>query len=392
MRLTGICIANGFSSEVRVFSTHLRHSPGEPDATVICHDAPGMQELAPAVEAASGAHTLRTDTGYRFPPGRREARLLSKPYRWWLLRNRSASLQRAIAATKPDVIYSSQQRIDCAAATRAAIELNLPQIVHLHYNVGPWLGSLPLERLAACEHVITVSEFIRHQVLALGKAPDAVTAIHNTMEVSPTMPSVRQEVRAELGIPAEARVLAQVSRMDPFKGLEDTVEVFCRVASANPAAFLVMVGDGPLRSSLERSVQEAGLAGRARFTGSRSDVPRLLAAVDVFSHPSLNDPCPLAVMEASGAGLPVVAYASGGIPEIVRSGEMGLLVPTGDREALVTATRTLLDEPGIADRFGAAGSARIAEHFKPEEGGRQFSGVVEAVHRARLLRHAMPAC
>ena len=364
---------------MRVFATHMRHAPASLASTIVIHDRglPGEDSRSQVAEL-SGTTTVGVDTGYRGIVASGRRRLVTKPLRWAALRARQSNVTAAIARTRPDVMYSSQQRLDCAAATRAAAALRVPQVVHLHYNVGPWLGKQPLRRLVECDHVITVSDFIRNQVLELGVQPEMVTTVHNTMALTPIAGrEERAAVREELGIPGQAVVVGQVCRMDLFKGTEDTLHSFGELGNRSRDVYLLFVGDGPLRATLEREARRLGLAERVRFTGNRTDVPRLLPAIDVFSHPSLNDPCPLAVMEASAAGLPVVAWASGGIPEIVEDGVTGLLAPTGDRTGLARAMGTLVSDADLRSRVGDAARARIEKCFAPDAGGRAFAEVIE---------------
>jgi glycosyltransferase involved in cell wall biosynthesis len=116
----------------------------------------------------------------------------------------------------------------------------------------------------------------------------------------------REGVRTELGVPADARLLIHVGRFERQKNHAFLVEVFRRLASTVPSAYLVLVGTGTLQPGIETRLREAGLLDRARFCGRRSDVPRLLKASDAFVFPSLHEGLPLACLEAQAAGLPVV--------------------------------------------------------------------------------------
>jgi glycosyltransferase involved in cell wall biosynthesis len=103
------------------------------------------------------------------------------------------------------------------------------------------------------------------------------------------------------------------------------------------------------------------------FTGIRQDVPNILGLLDVFVLPSLWEGLPIALLEAMAAGLPVVATAVGGTPEVVVEGETGFLVPPRDPEALAEAILRLLREPDLRRRMGEAGRKRVAEHFSVEQ-------------------------
>jgi glycosyltransferase involved in cell wall biosynthesis len=125
----------------------------------------------------------------------------------------------------------------------------------------------------------------------------------------------------------------------------------------------VVVGDGPLRRSLEARVGRDGLAPRVHFLGARRDLGDLLAASDIFVLPSLWEGLPLSLVLAMGAALPVVSTTVAGIPELVRDGETGLLVPPGDSVALGRALARLTESAADRARFGAAARAFVLPRY-----------------------------
>jgi glycosyltransferase involved in cell wall biosynthesis len=287
---------------------------------------------------------------------------------------------------RPDVIYSSQQHWDCLAATYIAKRLDKPQIIHLHYNIGPWLRRQPMNRLLTCDRVVTVSEFIRQDALLHGCTQDQVVTVFNAAPILPPAPAgAREAIRAELGIPVDALVIGNVSRLDPGKGHIDIIDAFDVVADRHRNAWLVIVGGGTIEDDLVEHARSKSMANRIVFTGRRSDVPSLLSAFDIFVHPSYKEPCGLAVMEASLASLPVVAYADGGITEIVEDGVTGLLAATGDVEELASHMAELITNEGCRERLGRAGQSWITSNFQPEKAGSLFADVVtglaEGAHR-----------
>ncbi len=171
----------------------------------------------------------------------------------------------------------------------------------------------------------------------------------------------RDAVRAELGLAPDRLVVGCVARLVPQKGLPDLVAAAARIGAAEPRAAFVVVGDGPQRASVEAAARRCDA--RVCFTGERSDVADLLAAVDVFALASRWEGTPIAVLEAMSAGLPIVATAVGGVPGIVVDGETGVLVPPGAPDALAAQLLALLRDPGRARRLGDAARARaLARH------------------------------
>lgn len=125
----------------------------------------------------------------------------------------------------------------------------------------------------------------------------------------------------------------------------------------------LLVGDGPDRPSVEAEVRRLGLQDAVTLTGTRADVPGLLARADVFVLSSRSEGAPLSILEAMAAGLPVVSSRVGGVPELVAEGETGLLVPPGDPAALAAALGRLVADAGLRRRLGVAGRERAERCF-----------------------------
>jgi glycosyltransferase involved in cell wall biosynthesis len=182
--------------------------------------------------------------------------------------------------------------------------------------------------------------------------------------------SVRRAVRAELGTPADAGVIVMACRLEPLKGHAVLLEALSRLADRSSWACWIAGGaqrpaEAEYLASLQERSREYDLAGRVRFLGQRSDVPRLLAAADVFCQPNTGpEGFGIAFVEALYAGLPVVTTAIGGAPEVVEE-TCGVLVPPGDAQALADVLRGLIEDPGRRRAVGAAGPARARELCDP---------------------------
>jgi glycosyltransferase involved in cell wall biosynthesis len=169
-----------------------------------------------------------------------------------------------------------------------------------------------------------------------------------------------------LGIAADRQVMGTIARLVWYKGHEELLEATARVARAEPRATLVVVGDGPLRRSLERRAHDLGLNGAARFLGSVPQAWRLLPRFDIFVLPSRWEGMSNGLLEAMAAGRPIVATAVGGNPELITDGETGLLVPPQDPEALAAAMLRLIRDPALARRLGQAARRRVETDFTLE--------------------------
>jgi glycosyltransferase involved in cell wall biosynthesis len=164
-------------------------------------------------------------------------------------------------------------------------------------------------------------------------------------------------------VPSSSPLVLSIGRFVAEKGHRHLLEAAARIERTRPGVHWVLVGAGELEAALPREAQALGLASQVHFTGWRDDVPDVLAVADVFVLPSVNEGFGRVVVEAMAMARPVVATAVGGVPEIVRDGETGVLVPASDPRALADTVRSLLDDPARAARLGAAGRACAESRF-----------------------------
>jgi glycosyltransferase involved in cell wall biosynthesis len=232
--------------------------------------------------------------------------------------------------------------------------------------------------------VIAVCELARQaEIERTGVASHKVVTIYNGIDPFPAVPSeTMAQLRHNLGLPPTAAVAISVSRLHPQKGHADLLRAWQQVTAVYPDAHLLIVGDGERRSELEKM---AAKQPHIHFTGQRDDVPHLLAVSDLLVLPSLWEGLPNVVLEAMSAGLPVVATAVGGTPELVIDGETGLLVPPRDPASLAQAILTLLTDPDLAQRLGENGRLRATNQFAIQQMVQQ----TEALY-ATLLRTIQP--
>jgi glycosyltransferase involved in cell wall biosynthesis len=172
--------------------------------------------------------------------------------------------------------------------------------------------------------------------------------------------------RASHGVADADHLSVCVGRLDRYKGHDNLLEAFAGLSRERPRARLLLVGDGRFRDALSVRARDAGLADRIHFSGSLGDVRPALAAADVFVQASDEEGLPGAVLEAMAMGLPVVATDVGGTREAVNDGVTGILVPARDPAALAVAVKRLIDDPGLAARFGSFGRKRVAEEFSSD--------------------------
>lgn len=199
-----------------------------------------------------------------------------------------------------------------------------------------------------------------------GVPPDKVIHIANGLEVDRRDRSqVRAAVRARLGLAAHTKVLGMVARLSPQKAHSDLLQAHAIVAAAYPDTALLLVGDGPLRQTLERQAKTLKIDRQVIFLGDSAEVKDLLAALDLFVHPSLFEGMPNAVMEAMAAGLPVIAARVDGVADLLDDGQSGWLVNPGNPTELAGRIIFALKNEALWPTIGQAAARRIAADFSP---------------------------
>jgi len=171
------------------------------------------------------------------------------------------------------------------------------------------------------------------------------------------------ELRRSLGIPAAAPVIGTVGRLSEIKRQDLMIRAFAEAIRRVPDAHLLLVGDGPLRESLQTLADELGLSRRVHLVGYQDRPERYLQVMDIFALTSRSEGMPLAVLEAWAAARPVVASRVGGLPEMVEDGRTGILVPSGDQTALANTLIALATNPELRRQMGGAGRHEVESRF-----------------------------
>jgi glycosyltransferase involved in cell wall biosynthesis len=192
---------------------------------------------------------------------------------------------------------------------------------------------------------------------------DKVAVIFNAVERRAPGARPSLEIRRELGLRPDSRVVGTLGRLETQKGIRYLLSAVPAVLERHPDTEFVVVGDGPLRGELEALSRRLGVDGVVRFAGWREDVPEILGILDVFCLASLWETFGLVLAEAMFVSLPVVATRVDAIPEVVADNETGLLVPPRDPAALAAGISKLLADPALARTMGLAGFERASSMF-----------------------------
>jgi len=245
--------------------------------------------------------------------------------------------------------------------------------------------------LRECDHVITVSELQRQTLLSAGFSPNRVTvvrpAIAPRFRPAAATDAERQSARVRWGISPSSYVVTAIGRLSTEKRFDLYLAACAELATRLPEATFLLVGGGKQEATLKTLAARLGLQGRLIFTGLTSEMPQIYAATDLVVITSDTEGVPHVLLEAMSQRIPVLSTAVGGIPEIVSSGQTGLLVPPGDVGALVEAVVRLHDDRVLAARLALQGS-NLARDFTVE---RVVEGMERVYARAIEGRRAAEA-
>jgi glycosyltransferase involved in cell wall biosynthesis len=234
------------------------------------------------------------------------------------------------------------------------------------------------------DRVVAVSGAVKKALLASGIAGGKIEVIHNGVSLKRFDPSRidRAEVRSELGIDAKDFVIGTVGKLHQGKGVYELLRAAAGIPGERTVS-LLFVGDGPEKEGIIGEAERLNFTGRTIITGIRSDVERMYAAMDIFVLPSTCDEAfGMVIIEAMAMGRPVIGTQVGGIPELIRTGENGLLVPPGDTAALSGAIVKYLDNSEFAARIALKGRRTVETMFSEETLGARFEEMLASFDQA----------
>jgi glycosyltransferase involved in cell wall biosynthesis len=291
-------------------------------------------------------------------------------------------LARLIRRERPQILHTHTAKAGTVGRVAAMLagSRRPPIVVHtFHGHVlrgyfGPWRSLLfrLLERWLAARTtaLIAVSPQVRDDLVSLGIAPrERFAVIRLGIELDERIAAEqngRVESRRYLGIPEDRFAVGWIGRMTAVKRTDDVLVAFKRLRESGVEATLCMVGDGPDRAGLEQRAHELGIVRDTLFLGYQEDVAPFYAAFDALVLPSSNEGTPVSVIEALGAGRPVVATRVGGVPDVVRDGEDGFLVEPGATDELAERLAQLARDPALRERMGKQGRERVLPRYAVE--------------------------
>ena len=238
-----------------------------------------------------------------------------------------------------------------------------------------------------CSALTVVSpEVARYYVEELGIPPRRIHVVNNGVDLDRFNVAVRLP-RSRLGLSSDDLAYCVVGRLEPEKDHRTLLRAFRALVDHCPAARLLIVGDGSLRGELEFRSRSLGLERNVRFLGARADIPEVLAAIDVFVLSSIHEGAPLSVIEAMGAGKPVIATDIGGLRLLVQPAINGLLVPPSDPVALEAAMRSLAVNPKLRQEMGVRSLQIARDSFSVSTMVKRYQEIYESVLGDRDVRN-----
>ncbi len=289
---------------------------------------------------------------------------------------------RYLARRRGSVLVHANSNTAALAALPAARFAGVPGIWHIRDLVP--LGALGRHLGPLATRVIAISQAVAAEAEHWGVDPARITVVANGVDADAFRPdpAAGARLRADLGIPPDAFVIAAVGQMVPWKGHHLLLDALGSLRRPAPDADIRAVlagadlfGDHPeYGDALRRRAEEPDLAGAVAFLGHRPDVAAVYNACDVFVLPSRREPFGRAVIEAMACGKPVIAGAEAGPAEILTDGETGLLIPPGDATALAAAIARLREDTDLSARLAEAGLAHVRREYTEE---RTAAGVAD---------------
>ena len=296
-------------------------------------------------------------------------------------------LSRLIKQLRPDVVHAHDPHGVAMAALALSMSTQLdkpPLVAARRVDFHMKDNALSRWKYRQVDCFICASEAIRKMVIADGVPATRAVTVYEGIDLGHVAAAPAANLHAELWLPHQAPVVGNVAALVAHKGQRHLIEAAAIVMTRVPDARFVIAGEGELRPALERQIKDHHLEKHVFLTGFRPDVLSVHKAFDIFVMSSLTEGLGTSLLDAMACGKPVVATTAGGMPEVVKDGKTGILVPPRDHDAMAEAIVKLLSDENARRDMGAAGLARVREHFSAE---RMVQDTLEIYRRVAMHPH-----
>jgi glycosyltransferase involved in cell wall biosynthesis len=296
-------------------------------------------------------------------------------------------LSRLIKRVKPEIVHAHDPHAVAMAALALSMSTQLvkpPLVASRRVDFRLRGNALSRWKYRQVDLFVCASEAIRRLLLEDGVPAARAVTVHEGIDLGRAAAAPPARLHEDLWLPHHAPIVGNVAALVPHKGQRHLVEAAAIVVRRVPDARFVIAGEGELRAALERQIREHRLEKHVLLAGFRPDALSVHKAFDVFVMSSVTEGLGTSLLDAMACARPVVATATGGIPEVVVDGETGILVPPRDPAAMADAIVRLLEDDDLRQRMGNAGLARARRKFSAE---RMVQQTLRAYQRAALHPH-----
>ncbi len=307
-------------------------------------------------------------------------------------------LYRLIRELKPDIVHTHTAKAGFVGRLAAKMA-GVPVIIHTfhghvfrgYFNETTTRLFILLERVAASvsDTVITLTEGLRRELADEFKITrrSRITVLPLGLDLEPFVKLTRNSggFREKYGIPADAPLIGLIGRFVPVKNHALFLTAAAKLRDRLPGVCFALVGDGELRAEIEAQIDSLGLRDCVTITGWIEDTTPVYAALDALAISSVNEGTPVTVIEALAAGVRVAATAVGGVPDLLDQGQLGMLVPSGDSDALADALYTLVTTPQDAGQI-AQSQALMLDRYGIDRLVRDLDGVYRGLLLAKGIK------
>jgi glycosyltransferase involved in cell wall biosynthesis len=297
-----------------------------------------------------------------------------------------AKLYFIIRKTKPDIIHCHGFKAGLIGRLPGwAAGIRLVYTIHNFVLYGRGKGSSCLIRsfekwfCKKTDAVICVSQALRDSMAdAMGLSPEKLHVVYNSRPAWKASGD-RERIRNQYGIGADTVLIGTAARLIPSKGIHLLLEAAAEILRKRPDAFFMIAGSGPEEGKLKHDAEKLAIADRVIFAGHVNNMGDYYAAFDVFVLPTLTEGLGITVLEAMSFGLPVVASAVGGIPELISHGKNGLLIKPGKVQDIIDALLFCLGNRQVAREYGNRAKDDVRTGFTSEEMTAQTLAIFQSI-------------